>query len=82
MRELAQLDGQKMQVTAEQIMKYREIASPYFYVTPQTPLTDYDVSEEMAFYFVNKQYLEQAIDKETYIREIDNRIKMMMLEDR
>ena len=53
--------------------------APYLYVTPQTPLTNPDSSGELGT--LTSQYLDHAIDLDTYIREMDQRVRMMMLED-
>ena len=61
------------------IHAYRELVAPYLYVTPQTPLTNSDSSGELGT--LTSQYLDHAIDLDTYIREMDQRVRMMMLED-
>ena len=61
------------------IQAYRVQVAPYLYVTPQTPLTNPDSSAELDT--LTRQYLDRAIDLDTYIREMDQRVRMMMLED-
>ena len=77
---LDELENQRMSVTEEMIQAYREQVAPYLYVTPQTPLTNSDSSGELGT--LTSQYLDHAIDLDTYIREMDQRVRMMMLEDR
>ena len=76
---LDQLEQERMSVTEEMIQAYREQVAPYLYVTPQTPLTGSDASAELDA--LTSQYLDRAIDLDTYIREMDQRVRMMMLED-
>lgn len=76
---LDELENQRMSVTEEMIQAYREQVAPYLYVTPQTPLTNSDSSGELDA--LTSQYLDRAIDLDTYIREMDQRVRMMMLED-
>lgn len=76
---LDELENQRMSVTEEMIQAYREQVAPYLYVTPQTPLTNPESSNEL--HTLTSQYLDHAIDLDTYIREMDQRVRMMMLED-
>lgn len=76
---LDELENQRMSVTEEMIQAYREQVAPYLYVTPQTPLTNSDSSGELDA--LTSQYLDRAIDLDTYIREMNQRVRMMMLED-
>lgn len=76
---LDELENQRMSVTEEMIQAYREQVAPYLYVTPQTPLTNPESSNELET--LTSQYLDHAIDLDTYIREMDQRVRMMMLED-
>lgn len=76
---LDQLEQERMSVTEEMIQAYREQVAPYLYVTPQTPLTNSDSSGELDA--LTSQYLDRAIDLDTYIREMNQRVRMMMLED-
>lgn len=76
---LDQLEQERMSVTEEMIQAYREQVAPYLYVTPQTPLTGSDASAELDT--LTSQYLDRAIDLDTYIREMNQRVRMMMLED-
>lgn len=76
---LDELENQRMSVTEKMIQAYREQVAPYLYVTPQTPLTNPESSNELET--LTSQYLDHAIDLDTYIREMDQRVRMMMLED-
>lgn len=76
---LDELENQRMSVTEEMIQAYREQVAPYLYVTPQTPLTNPESSNELDT--LTSQYMDHAIDLDTYIREMDQRVRMMMLED-
>lgn len=76
---LDELENQRMSVTEEMIQAYREQVAPYLYVTPQTPLTNPESSNELDT--LTSQYLDHAIDLDTYIREMNQRVRMMMLED-
>lgn len=76
---LDELETRRMSVTEEMIQAYREQVAPYLYVTPQTPLTNPDSSGELDT--LTSQYLDHAIDLDTYIREMNQRVRMMMLED-
>lgn len=76
---LDELENQRMSVTEEMIQAYREQVAPYLYVTPQTPLTNPESSNELET--LTSQYLDHAIDLDAYIREMDQRVRMMMLED-
>lgn len=79
---LANSDRWKMRVSEEQITSFREKATPYFFAKLQTPLTDYSTGGTASdLSSIVQQYLQKAIDSETLIREFDNRIRMMMLED-
>ncbi|MEG0639659.1 MAG: hypothetical protein RR824_06420 [Clostridia bacterium] len=77
---IANSEADRMRITEEMIAEYRQKISPYLFVMQQTPLTDYGSSGSELQTQLN-QYKEGAIDLETFIREIDKRVKMMMLED-
>ncbi|NLO84084.1 MAG: carbohydrate ABC transporter substrate-binding protein [Clostridiales bacterium] len=78
---LSQKDARKFTISEEQIKAYREKASPYFYVSPRPLLnqdledTPYDLSP------ISNRYLQKVIDADTFIREMDSRVRMMVLED-
>lgn len=78
---LDELENNRMNVSDEMIAKYRELISPYLYVMQQTPLTDWSSESSSELQTQLQQYYAGAIDAETFIREIDKRVKMMMLED-
>ncbi|NLO84082.1 MAG: hypothetical protein GX096_01430 [Clostridiales bacterium] len=78
---LAHSDNWKMTVSEEQLTRFREVATPYYFTKLQTPLTNYAGGAASDLNTIIQQYLQKAIDSDTLIREFDNRLRMMMLED-
>ncbi len=81
-QDLANLENQRISVSAEAIARYRTAYAPYLFITTQTPLTDWSGSASEELETLQAQYQDGAITLDTYIRETDKRVKMMMLEDR
>lgn len=69
----------RMSVTEEMIQAYREQVAPYLYVTPSDAADQLRIKHELDT--LTSQYLDHAIDLDTYIREMNQRVRMMMLED-
>ncbi|MCI5956211.1 MAG: hypothetical protein MRZ54_04440 [Clostridiales bacterium] len=78
---LADVEKHRISVTAEMLAAYRERVAPYVYVARQTPLTDWGSETGGELRTQINQYNSGAIDVETFIREVDKRVRMMMLED-
>ncbi len=78
---LEDVEKNRMSVTAEMLAAYREQVAPYVYVTRQTPLTDWGSEAGGELRTQIAQYNSGAIDMDTFIREVDKRVRMMMLED-
>lgn len=78
---LEEVEKERMSVTAEMLAAYREKIAPYIYVTRQTPLTDWGSETGGELRTQIDQYNSGAIDMDTFIREVDKRVRMMMLED-
>ena len=78
---LENVEKDRMSVTAEMLAAYREQIAPYIYVTRQTPLTDWGSETGGELRTQIDQYNSGAIDMDTFIREVDKRVRMMMLED-
>ena len=78
---LEEVEKERMSVTAEMLASYREKMAPYINVTRQTPLTDWGSETGGELRTQIDQYNSGAIDMDTFIREVDKRVRMMMLED-
>lgn len=78
---LDELEQNRMSVTAEMIEQYRSDYAPYLYPMPQTPFTTWDSNGGNELQTLISQYMDEAIDLDTFIREVDKRVRMMMLED-
>lgn len=78
---LKEIEKERMSVTAEMLAAYREKIAPYVYITRQTPLTDWGSEAGGELRTQIDQYNSGAIDIDTFIREVDKRVRMMMLED-
>ncbi|NLO84085.1 MAG: hypothetical protein GX096_01445 [Clostridiales bacterium] len=78
---LSESDAWKMLVSQDAIKAFREKASPYFYVTPITPISDRSGDSAQELSTLKSQYLYKAITLDQYIQEMDNRLTMMRLED-
>lgn len=74
-------DTYRYTVTAEEIQTYRDTIAPYLVVTGQSPLNTWDSNGSNEFYTLREQYLQGAMPLDTYIKEIDKRIRMISLED-
>ncbi|NLO84075.1 MAG: hypothetical protein GX096_01395 [Clostridiales bacterium] len=73
---LAATGSRKMLISEDEIALFREISSPYFCVK-QDWMENADEDIDM----LREQYLQKAIDADTFIRELDKRMNMMRLED-
>ena len=62
----------------EDIARFREEVTPYLYPLPQTPLTNSE--ESLNFSQLMQQYKQHAIDLETYIQEVERRLRLIQLE--
>ena len=80
-KDLEDYEKYRYRVSGEMVAAFREKLYPYFYVTGQTPLNDYSGSEGNQFVSIVNQFLEGAIDVDKFVKEMDNRIRMMQLED-
>lgn len=79
-KELDEFEKYRYDITEEQVKLYRETIAPYMFPVQQSPLTDY-TGNGNEFYSLIQQYVAGAIDMEQFVREMDNRMRMMMLED-
>ena len=79
--ELSNYEKYKFTVTADMVTEYRQKVAPYIYQMQLNPLNDYSGKEGNQFNSLIRQYLDGALDTDRFITEMDNRIKMMQLED-
>lgn len=79
--EYATIDDTRVSLTSENIDAYRQKLAPYLYAASQTPLTDYSSEAGGELQTLISQYRDGAIDTDAFIREMDKRVRMMMLED-
>lgn len=69
-------------VSAQDIALYRESLAPYLKVLGQTVLATWDKEGKNDFYTLQAQYLQGAMNMDQFIREIDKRVRMMVLEEK
>ncbi|MEG1775256.1 MAG: extracellular solute-binding protein [Clostridia bacterium] len=78
---LADNENHRMSVTVEAIARFRSEIAPYLYVVGQTPLTDWSSTSAGELNTQLQMYMEKAITTDQFVKEIDKRVKLMMLED-
>lgn len=74
-------DTYRYNVSQAEIDAYRSDVAPCLIVEGQSPLNTWDGKGNNDFYTLQNQYLQGAIDTDSFVREIDKRIRMMQLED-
>ena len=74
-------DQYRYTVSAEAIAYYRQNIAPYVRAMAQTPLNTWNKEGENDLQTQLSQYLQGAISADEFIKAIDNRIRMMQLED-
>lgn len=79
-KELDGYEKYKYNVSADMLEGFRTKLAPYMLAARQTPVTDYGDDGNM-FYNLSQQYNSGAIDLDKYVREMDNRIRMIQLEN-
>lgn len=79
-KELASFEKYRYYVTEDMLAQYREKISPYLYARQQSPIDTY-TADGNQFNSLMDQYIDGALDMDKFVREMDNRIKMMLLED-
>ena len=68
-------------VTAEQIADYRENVAPLIYVIRQNVFLNADTSATSEINKLLMQYIEGAVNLDSLVRELDQRVRLMQLED-
>ncbi len=74
-------DEYRYYVSAEDIALYRETIAPYLVVTGKTALNTWDDSGASEVQTQINQYLDGAITMEQFLKAVDQRLRMMQLED-
>lgn len=74
-------DTYRYDVAQAEIEAYRNDVAPCLTVVGQTPLNTWDGEKGNDFYTLQNQYLQGAINADSFVREIDKRLRMMQLED-
>lgn len=69
-------------VTAEQIAQFREEVAPIMHITGQSVFINADASASIEANKLLMQYMEGAIGLDQLVKELDQRVKLMELEDR
>ena len=75
---LKEIEDYRYFMDEEDIARFREEVTPYLYPLPQTPLTNSE--ESLNFSQLMQQYKQHAIDLETYIQEVERRLRLIQLE--
>ena len=75
---LETIENERYYLDEDSISRYRQSVEPYLYPLPQTPLTSSEESSN--FNQLMRQYQDHAIDLDTYIQEMDRRIRLIQLE--
>ena len=75
---LKEVEDYRYFMDEEDIARFREEVTPYLYPLPQTPLTNSE--ESLNFSQLMQQYKQHAIDLETYIQEVERRLRLIQLE--
>ena len=75
---LKEAEDYRYYMDEEDIARFREEVTPYLYPLPQTPLTNSE--ESTNFSQLMQQYKQHAIDLETYIQEVERRLRLIQLE--
>ena len=68
-------------MTAEQIADYRENVAPLIYVIRQNVFLNADTSATSEINKPLMQYIEGAVNLDSLVRELDQRVRLMQLED-
>ncbi len=78
---IADWENYRYSVTAEQITDYRENVAPLVYVIRQNVFLNADTSATSEINKLLMQYMEGAVDLDSLVRELDQRVRLMQLED-
>ena len=68
-------------MTAEQIAEFRENVAPQIYVIRQNVFLNADTSATSEINKLLMQYIEGAVNLDSLVRELDQRVRLMQLED-
>lgn len=74
-------EKRKMEITEDEIAQFHERITPYLYAKPLTPLTDWSGGAAHDVSSLKERYMSKAIDADTFIRELDNMMNMIRLEE-
>lgn len=75
------VESHRYSVTAEQLARYRQELLPLLYIQRQNVLFSSGEQAQTEISSLIRQYLEKAIDRERFLRELEGRIRLMQLED-
>ena len=78
---IADWENYRYSVTAEQIADYRENVAPLVYVIRQNVFLNADASATSEINKLLMQYMEGAVNLDSLVRELDQRVRLMQLED-
>lgn len=78
---LTEMQNNRYSVTAEQIQNYRQNIAPYLQINKQSVLYSADSAAQGELSKLLQQFMSGSMDTETFIREMDKRVRMMQLED-
>lgn len=78
---IADWENYRYSVTAEQIADYRENVAPLIYVIRQNVFLNADTSATSEINKLLMQYIEGAVNLDSLVRELDQRVRLMQLED-
>ncbi len=78
---IANADDDRYLVSAKAIEQYRTQIAPWLVVGDQSPLKVWGKDGSNEFSTLENQYMDGAITLDTFVKEMDKRIRMMQLED-
>lgn len=78
---IADWENYRYSVTEEQIADYRENVAPLVYVIRQNVFLNADTSATSEINKLLMQYMEGAVNLDSLVRELDQRVRLMQLED-
>ena len=78
---IADWENYRYSVTAEQIADYRENVAPLVYVIRQNVFLNADASATSEINKLLMQYMEGAVNLDSLVRELDQRVRLMQLDD-
>ena len=78
---IADWENYRYSVTEEQIADYRENVAPLVYIIRQNVFLNADTSATSEINKLLMQYMEGAVNLDSLVRELDQRVRLMQLED-